>query len=92
MAKTMPEWDGRTYNDYPYISRNSDAILHCCVDTWLDGEYENNCGWQGPVHETKRGRSPIGSKPISLLCPDCGRMLAAQKGTSGAGYWSKLDE
>lgn len=96
-CKTLPEWDGPTFNGYPHINENSDEVVECVVKTHNgtddDGNaiYENECGWSGPVSDLARGRSPIGSRPVWLKCPDCGRMLASAKGTCSAGHWAYLD-
>ena len=93
-CKTSDEYDGPLYNNRPVVSRDSDLTLHCRVDSYIgtddDGNavYENNCGWTGPASETERGRPKMGSKPRDLLCPECSRRLAAEKGTTGAGYWN----
>lgn len=95
-VKTMDEWEGQTINGYPYIDADSDRKVECCVETHSgtdeDGNavYKNECGWSGPVGETERGRPKIGSKPTSLLCPECGRRVAAAKGTTGAGVWGEM--
>ena len=96
-TKTMKEWDGPTYNGRPHISETSDKIVECQVKTHQgvdnDGNhiYTNECGWTGPVNELKRGKIPMGSRPVRLKCPECGRTLATAKGTTAAGYWSFLD-
>lgn len=95
-TKTMPEWDGQTYNSRPYISENSDETVYCVVETHQGSDeegnivYDNDCGWEGPVSDTRRGPSKGGSQPIDLLCPECGRRLAAAKGTTAAGYWGQV--
>lgn len=92
-SKTLPGWDGKTYNGLPYISRQSEREVECVVPTHqgTDDEgnaiYDNDCGWTGPVADLDRGDVPIGSRPILLHCPECLRALAAEKGTAGAGYW-----
>lgn len=94
---TMPGWDGPTYNNVPHIDPASEREVQCVVKTHQgtddDGNviYENNCGWTGPVSELERGRVPIGSRPIWLKCPECGRTLATEQGSTAAGYWSFLD-
>lgn len=96
-SRTLPGWDGPTYNGYPHIARDSDREVECVVETHQgtddDGNaiYENDCGWSGPVSDLERGQIPMGSRPVWLKCPDCGRTLATQKGTTSAGYWSRLD-
>jgi predicted RNA-binding Zn-ribbon protein involved in translation (DUF1610 family) len=95
-CKTMDNWDGQTINGYPYIDAESDATVNCVVETHAgtddDGNivYENNCGWSGPVSALGTGRPKSGSKPVSLVCPECGKQLAAKKGTTGAGYWGDV--
>lgn len=96
-TKTLPDWDGKTYNGYPHIDRESERIVTCTVETHQgtddDGNviYANDCGWSGPVADLDRGTAPMGSRPIWLRCPECGRTLATAKGTTAAGYWSHLD-
>lgn len=97
-CKTLPDWDGKTYNGVPYISRDSEREVQCVVRTHqgTDDEgnaiYENDCGWSGPVADLDRGDIPIGSRPIWLKCPECNRMLAAEAGSAGAGYWGRVLE